>query len=106
MFYIKRNYKYTCLFIKVVNKVLLFQLSCVVVADFTHFYCVVASEKYIQEHQAMKQFYHGMRNMCSGYMKVCFFNSGLIYVFVKFKFSSRFVGVGRISTLWQDLSPG
>ena len=28
-----------------------------------------ASEKYIQEHQAMKQFYHGMRNMCSGYMK-------------------------------------
>ncbi|CAB3979706.1 N-alpha-acetyltransferase 35, auxiliary subunit [Paramuricea clavata] len=28
-----------------------------------------ASEKYIQEHQGMKQFYHGMRNLCSGYMK-------------------------------------
>ncbi|XP_028411217.1 N-alpha-acetyltransferase 35, NatC auxiliary subunit-like isoform X2 [Dendronephthya gigantea] len=28
-----------------------------------------ASGKHIQEHQEMKQFYQGMRNLCSGYMK-------------------------------------
>lgn len=29
-----------------------------------------ASDKSIQEHQGMKNFYHGMRNLCSGYMRV------------------------------------